>query len=294
MRIAIRAARVIIINKKIMKNILFTMLFLLPLVSPNLSAQGDLLVSPVRVIFEGNKQKEEISLVNIGNDTTTYSVSFLQYKMTEDGTFVLTDAPDEGQLFADPYLRIFPRKVILAPRESQVVRLQLKRKPDMIPGEYRSHLYFRAEKETTPLSMGMKKDSKLMSVQITPVFGISIPVIIRSGEVKAASSLTDLRIEMQEDTISNLKFEINRTGNISVYGDIIAEYFPSKGKPVEIGLARGVAVYTGITKRNFSVRLKASKGVNMESGKIRLRFTSPKDTPFELYAEKEIVLKKVN
>jgi hypothetical protein len=214
--------------------------------------------------------------------------------MTEDGNFVLIEKPEEGQMFAEPYLRVFPRKVTLAPRESQVVRLQLKRKPDMLSGEYRSHLYFRAEKETSPLSLGVKKDSKLMSVQITPVFGISIPIIIRSGEVNATSALSDLRIEMQQDTITNLKFEINRTGNISVYGDIVAEYLPLKGKPVELGLARGVAVYTGINKRSFSVRLNAPKGVNLESGRIRLRFTSPKDSPYVLYAEKELVLKKVN
>ncbi len=277
-----------------MKNLLLMVFFLLSGLVQQVSAQGDLLVSPVRVIFEGNKQKEEISLVNIGNDTTTYSVSFVQYKMNEEGNFEIINTPGEGQMFADPYLRVFPRKVTLAPRESQVVRLQLRRSADMVAGEYRSHLYFRAEKETTPLSLDVKKDSKLMSVQITPVFGISIPVIIRSGEVKVTSEMSQMNLEMKQDTIANLKFVINRTGNISVYGDIIAEYFPLKGKPVEIGLARGVAVYTSVTKRNFSVRLNNIKGVNLNSGKIRVRFTSPKDSPYELYTEKELLLNKLN
>lgn len=278
-----------------MKNILLTILFILSAgFAQQISAQGDLLVSPVRVIFDGNKQKEEISLVNIGNDTTTYSVSFLQYNMTEDGNFNLIEKPDSGQMFADSYLRVFPRKVTLAPRESQVVRIQIRRKPDMKAGEYRSHLYFRAEKETAPLSLEVKKDSKLMAVQITPVFGISIPVIIRTGSVKVISNLTDMRIDRQQDTITNLKFVINRIGNISVYGDITAEYVPLKGKTVQIGLARGVAVYTSVDKRNFSVRLLNSGNLNLESGKIRVKFTSPKDSPYELYAEKEIELKKGN
>jgi hypothetical protein len=195
-------------------------------------------------------------------------------------------------MFADSYLRVFPRKVTLAPKESQVVRLQLRRKPDMQAGEYRSHLYFRAEKESAPLSLEAKKDSKLMAVQITPVFGISIPVIIRSGNVNVTSTLSDMRIENQQDTISNLKFNINRSGNISTYGDIIAEYIPLNGKPVEIGLARGIAVYTSVNKRIFSLRLQKLKGVNLNSGKIRIKFTSPKDSPYELYAEKELVLSK--
>jgi hypothetical protein len=276
-----------------MKNSLIIILFLLSGLVRQISAQGDLLVTPVRVIFEGNKQKEEISLVNIGNDTTTYSVSFLQYNMTEDGKFELVENPGKGQMFADPYLRVFPRKVTLAPHESQVVRLQLRRKADMPAGEYRSHLYFRADKESSPLSLETKKDSKLMAVQITPIFGISIPVIIRSGEVKVMSTLTEMNIEKQQDTISNLKFVINRTGNISIYGDISAEYIPVNGKPVEIGMARGVAVYTSVSRRNFSVRLKTGKGINLESGIIKVKFTSPKDSPYQLYAEKEIVLKKL-
>ena len=133
-----------------------------------------------------------------------------------------------------------------------------------------------------------------MSVKITPVFGISIPVIVRSGDVKATTDLSDLRLEAQKDTLSNLRFVINRQGNISVYGDIIAEYVPLKGKPVQIGLARGVAVYTSVTKRNFNLRLSSLKNVDLNSGKIRLKFTSPKDSPYELYSEKELMLSRNN
>lgn len=253
-------------------------------------AQGDLLISPVRVVFEDNKQKEEISLVNVGNDTATYSISFLQYKMTEDGNFVLIEKPDEGQLFADPYLRVFPRTITLAPREAQVVRLQLRRKPDMAPGEYRSHLYFRAEKETKPLGLETPKDLKLMSVQITPVFGISIPIIIRTGEVKVVSTIDGLMIDKQLDTIVKLNLAIRRSGNISTYGDIVVEYIPSNGKPSEVGLVRGVAVYTSTNKRNFSVRVNNIKGVKLHEGKLRVRYVSPKETPYVLYAEKELLL----
>jgi hypothetical protein len=275
-----------------MKKRIMIILLLLDCLILELSAQGDLLVSPVRVIFEGNKQKEEINLVNVGTDTATYAVSFLQYNMIEDGNFVLVDKPEPGQMFADPYLRIFPRKITLAPREAQVIRVQFRRKPDMAPGEYRSHLYFRAEKETKPLGAKPSvNDSSLMSVQITPVFGISIPIIIRTGEVKVTSTLSDLRLEMQQDTITILKFTINRAGNISVYGDIIAEYTPLKGKPSEIGKIRGIAVYTSTIKRNVSLRLSNTEGFNLNSGKIIVRFSSPGDTPYVIYAEKELILK---
>ncbi|MFZ4400311.1 MAG: hypothetical protein ACOYO1_09770 [Bacteroidales bacterium] len=274
-----------------MKRILF-LLMLLPLSGINLQlhAQGDLLVSPVRVVFDGKKQKEEISLVNTGNDTAVYSVSFLQYKMTEDGGFEIITKPEAGQNFADPYLRIFPRKVTLAPREAQVIRLQLRKSPDMVTGEYRSHLYFRAEKGKSPLGMEVKgKDTALMSVQITPVFGISIPIIIQNGDVKFTATLSNLKVE-KLDTIQNLKLTINRSGNISCYGDLIAEYIPVSGKAIEIGLIKGIAVYTTVDKRNVSMKINQIKGVDLSKGKIKLRFTTPKDVPFAVYAEQELVL----
>jgi P pilus assembly chaperone PapD len=132
------------------------MIFILGLCYSSL-AQGDLLITPSRVVFEGSKQKEEVNLVNTGKDTATYSISFVQYNMKEDGSFVLIEKPDSGQMFAEPFLRIFPRQVTLAPGEPQVIIVQFRRKPDMADGEYRSHLYFRSEKITCLWGLKIKE-----------------------------------------------------------------------------------------------------------------------------------------
>ena len=47
------------------------------LTSSHLSAQGDLLITPRRVVFEGSKQSQELTLANTGNDTARYNVSFV-------------------------------------------------------------------------------------------------------------------------------------------------------------------------------------------------------------------------
>ncbi len=269
-------------------SILLSMLLLL--IVQQASAQGDLLISPVRVIFDGNKQRQDISLVNIGNDTAVYSVSFVQYDMNEKGNFILVEKPVEGGLYADKYIRVFPRRIVLAPHGSQVVRLQLRRAPGMATGEYRSHLYFRAEKSSKPQKLGMVDKSKLMSVDITPVFGISIPVILRVGDVKATSALSDLNLSVNNDTTAILHMSINRSGNMSLYGDIVVDYIPPKGKPVEIGNVRGVAVYTSTDKRLFTVKLKDIAALKSKEGRLRVLFTSPKDSKYEVYAEKDLDL----
>ena len=68
------------------KKIFVTMIFL-GILSFDTLAQGDLIITPNRVVFEGRKLKEELNLVNTGKEIATYSVSFVQRRMHEDGSF---------------------------------------------------------------------------------------------------------------------------------------------------------------------------------------------------------------
>ena len=256
-------------------------------------AQGDLLITPIRVVFDGNKQKETLNLVNMGKDTATYSISFVQYNMREDGSFIIIENPDSGQMFADPYLRIFPRKITLAPGEPQVIMLQCRRKTDMPAGEYRSHLYFRAEKNIQ--SLGMKNpsgDTAQLTVQLIPVYGLSIPVIIRSGAVNVSAALSNLKLDIGQGIEQILTLTINRTGNISIYGDIIIEYSPAQGKPYEIGTVKGVGVYTNINKRYLAVKLNNTSGKPLTNGKLKVQYISNGETKRVVYAEGEMEIKE--
>ena len=84
-----------------MKKILFALLISVVCLSFQSRAQGDLLVTPTRVVFEGNKQMEELNLLNMGKDTATYSITYVQKNMQEDGSFVNILKPDSGQMFAE-------------------------------------------------------------------------------------------------------------------------------------------------------------------------------------------------
>lgn len=274
------------------KRILLIMLIAITGLGYESMAQSDLLITPKRVVFEGNKQLEELNLVNTGKDTATFSISFLQYNMQEDGSILIIQKPDSGQLFADSYLRIFPRQVTLAPGEPQVIMLQCRRTKDMTAGEYRSHLYFRSENKYAPLGIGNSaKDTTLLSVQLIPIYGMSIPIIIRSGEVNFNTKIVDLYLEKRQDSIQNLKLTITRTGNSSVYGDIKIQFIPANGKPYEIDGKRGVGIYTNINKRNVIVKLNNKQGEKLKNGKLKVQYTSNGEVKNPVvYAEGELVI----
>jgi hypothetical protein len=272
------------------RRLLLMLTFLLGLTFQS-KAQGDLLITPKRVVFEGNKLRETLNLANMGKDTATYSISFIQYDMKEDGSFVTVEKSDSGQMFADPYLRVFPRRVTLAPGEPQVIMMQYRRVANMPPGEYRSHLYFRAEKNIGPLSLKSSGDSTQLSVQLIPIYGLSIPIIIRSGIVNVSSTLSDLKLDTQQDTLKYLILTIHRTGNISVYGNILIEYIPAQGMPYEVGEIKGVGVYTNIEKRKIAIKLNNTPGQPLTTGKLKVQYISNEENKRITYAEAELVLK---
>lgn len=234
-------------------------------------AQGDLLVYPKRLVFEGRTRVQRITLSNTGNDVATYSVSLIEYRMTETGDFVRISEPDTSQYFASPYLRVFPRKVELRPHESQTVKVQLVNTEKMNDGEYRSHLYLRAEKEQAPLGQKKKDDDlQTISVQLQPVFGISLATIIRKGTSNTETSISSIAYSSDELSNHFLHFNINRSGNMSTYGDITINYFTSSGKKYEVAVVKGIAVYTPTSVRKIKMLIEKPNKVDFNAGRFEV------------------------
>lgn len=265
--------------------------FILSMIQPkSVSAQGDLLITPRRVVFEGNKQSQELTLANTGKDTAKYNVSFVQYRMTDAGAFEQITEPDSGQYFADKYLRVFPRSVTLAPNEAQVVRMQFRKMPDMKPGEYRSHLYFRAVPNEKPLGEDAVTDTTSIGIRLIPIFGITIPIIARVGDLPMSVELSQLALDIKTDTVPNLAITFVRSGDKSVFGDISVNWVPDRGESVEVGIVRGIAVYTPNKIRHFTMKLRNLPGVDYTHGKLVVKYQAPNDLKPEVYAEKELKL----
>ena len=255
-------------------------------------SQGNLLITPRRVVFEGQKRTQDLNLANTGIDTATYNISITQYRMREDGSFEDITTPDAGQNFADKNLRFFPRTVTLAPNEAQVVKMQVIRADQLTPGEYRSHIYFRAVPKQSALGTEeIKKDSTSIGVRLIPIFGIKIPVIIRVGESTTKVNLSDVKLEIINDTIPRLQFTFNRTGNMSVYGDILVEHISPTTIITQVGTVRGIAVFTPNSVRRFQMELDTKAKVDFRSGNLKITYTSQSDTKIEKYAEAVLPLR---
>ena len=256
----------------------------------DLHAQGNLLITPRRVVFDGSDRSFDLNLANTGKDTSTYAISIVQIRMNEDGSFENISEPDPDQRFADRYIRYFPRSVTLGPSETQVIKLQLIRSNELQEGEYRSHMYFRSVSRKKPLGTEEEiRDTTTISVRLTPVFGITIPVIIRKGTSTASVKLSDLNLEINENSEPVISFVFNRTGNMSVYGNILVEHISPQGSVTRAGVLNGVAVYTPNNVRKLRFNL-INTGIDYTKGKLRVTYSSSSDVKPVRYDQAELVL----
>jgi hypothetical protein len=251
-----------------MKNTLYLIVIIIGCFSNKAQAQG-LAIQPSRVVFEEGQIKTTIELINTGSEIKTYTISFVQKSMDENGAFTEITTPGLDQMFSDKLLRIYPRSVTLNPGEGQIVMLQRKRNITLNDGEYRSHLFFRATEGNAPLAAREENtDSESIGVTITPIFGFSIPIIIRSGNIHVKTTLTDLKIaDINSPTLS---FTVNREGNVSTFGDLLVEYLSDNGERYTLANLRGISVYTTTKKRFISLKLQNNDNLDLTKGSLKL------------------------
>jgi hypothetical protein len=211
--------------------------------------------------------------------------------MSDTGEFAPADTPVAGEQFADEMVRFSPRQVTIAPGGSQTVRMLLRKPENLAAGEYRSHLQI--DRVPDPVGSGSieaARDNSNIGVTLTALVGASIPVIVRQGETGATVALTQLALLPAGAEPASIAFEIDRTGNRSVYGDLTVTFTPKTGAPIELAKAGGVAVYVPNPLRRARMPLRTPDGTTLSGGTLRVSFRERADAGGKLLAEATLAI----
>ena len=184
--------------------------------------------------------------------------------MEADGNLVPTEQPAAEEGFAGELIRYAPRQITLDPGVTQTVRVMFRRRPGMKEGEYRSHLLFQQVPEATALSGGEAGGSGL-SLQIQAIFGVSIPVLVRHGELQASGRLTDAKAVRLQDGRQGLSLKVERAGNKSLRGNLIAKLGER-----EVGRINNLAVYLSTPSRSVVMALATEPGESLSGKELSL------------------------
>lgn len=245
---------------------------------PAFAQTGDLAVAPTRVVFEGRTRSAQLSLVNKGSASATYRIRVVNMRMDENGQMQRVDGPDDGKGSAAKLFRYSPRQITLKPGQTQAIRLLLRKPGNLDAGEYRSHLLMQNVPKDAGISVEQEATTEGVQIRMVPIFGITIPVIVRHGKVTADVVLNDLKVmpASAESKVPRLHFTINRSGTKSAFGDLTATLEAGDRKTV-IGQVMRLAVYTPNDKRMVSMALRVPKGQSLSGGKIHLTFNETEE-----------------
>lgn len=254
-------------------------------------AMANVTIDPKRVVFHGRQRMAKVNLINSGDKDAVYRIFFQETIMDDEGKLQVLK---EGEVPADhpgasKMIRYSPRRVTIPANSGQVVRLMLRKPKDLADGEYRSNIVFQgvpdADKGANIEKVALKKDE--VRISITPIFGISIPAIVRHGDLKASGSISDLKLNTEEQNISNkegktekvtkkvLALNLNREGERSLYGSFTIDYkAPNSNESIEVGRIKGVAVYTNVNSRKLEITLNPPEGTELKKGgTLSVRYT---------------------
>ena len=233
-------------------------------------------VTPRRIVFTARKRSEAVFVFNQGATPITVDIALIDNVMLPTGEIMpVAEALKRGGAAAAlagkiasarTGMIVSPSRMQLAAGKGRTVRIQAPVGADGTAGEARSHLTITT---VPPASSGLTAEQAAeaarrgeLSFNVQTIFGISIPVIVRSGLPTAQVSFGALTLARDtaqapaRGTVPVLVVLINRSGNKSVYGNL--EVRAGKGKSSEvIGLARGLGVYPELDQR--IVRLALSR-----------------------------------
>lgn len=236
-------------------------------------ASGDLLVAPTRVVLDGSRGTEVV-LNNIGSAPATYRISLELKRMTPQGGLDEIEEADANAVerAALEMISFSPRRVTLPPNQPQVIRIGVRAPEGLPPGEYRAHMLFRAVPDAVAATERAVDTGGGVSVSLTPIYGITIPIIVRIGDLSATASIGKAWIEPGEDQ-PLFAFDLSRVGNRSVYGDIEVTR-PGLSQPLFV--ARGIAVYPEIGRRKVAIPVPPELATALK-GPVRIRYSEDRE-----------------
>ena len=261
------------------------------------ASSPDVNLTPRRLVFTpSDRGVKEITVFNRTNATATYNIVLVDQVMTPTGALVPVESAPEAEKArlksAAAMLRYSPRQMTLGPQSTQTVRIQARPQSAGAPGEYRTHFSVTA---TPPASTGSDiatalggEQSANLSIKLTPVYGIMIPIIVRTGDLPAQVSIGNARI-VSAGSGKAIQFPINRAGDRSVYG-AVEVFLLGNGAPRRIAGIKGLGVYGELDSRIVTLTLDKDAPAVGPGSRVKIVYTDDELNPGTVLAETEATL----
>jgi hypothetical protein len=266
--------------------------------------RANLNISPKRVTFDRTHRSGSIFIFNQGTAAATFDISLVDRVMLPDGRIMAladalanpeTKAVAERVKSAQSMLQISPRRVALKPGQGQTIRMRVVGAgddPTLV--EARSHLTISTipprETGTTAEAAAAPTPPDELRFQITALFGLSVPAIVRLTDPQISAALENPTVTSERvggtpsapgPATPVLNLELVRRGANSLFGNIEVRV-QGQPKAAALGVARGVGVYPEIDRRAVHVALSRAPAPGEH---LEITFTDDDTAPGKLLAK---------
>lgn len=250
---------------------------------PASAGVGDLLVAPTRLVLNGSRGSEVI-IKNIGTETATYRVSVELRRMMPNGSLSEVSEASADEKTAQDMIFYAPRKVTLPPNQPQSVRVSARVPGNLPDGEYRVHLLFRAIPDPKPAAATGEPQG--IGFRLTPIYGVTIPVIVRLGNLEAKAGIAAVRLT-EAGGHKAIAIDLTRNGNRSTYGELRVL---KDGVKEPIAELKGVAVYRELDRRQVTIPVAAEYAAQA-NGLVKVQYFETTEAGSSLVAETSATLR---
>lgn len=214
--------------------------------SSSLAAQG-VMVAPHAVYVDHRTRSGSVLLYNPGTAPVEVAISTIFGYPTTDslGAIKLDTLVADSSVSALAWIQAFPRRLTVAPRERQTVRLLARPPAALADGEYWLRLVIAAQAGRVPI--GGVSDTTAIQVGLTLEVRTIIGVNYRKGPVTTGLALSNLRAQVLHDSLIT-RSRLERRGNAAFVGTVRATLVDSTGS-VRSSFTSPIGVYTVMEPR---------------------------------------------
>jgi len=198
--------------------------------SASLAAQG-VMVAPHAVFIDHSRGSGSVLLYNPGTEPVEVTISTIFGYPTTDssGNIKLNtiENPDSTVPSALAWVQAFPRRLTVAPKERQTVRLLARPPVGLADGEYWLRLVIAAQAGTVPIT-GVSDTTAIqvgLKLEVRTIIGVNY----RKGAVMTGVALSKLRAQVVGDSVIT-RARLERRGNAAFIGMIRETIVDSTGK----------------------------------------------------------------
>ncbi|MDE3246896.1 MAG: fimbria/pilus periplasmic chaperone, partial [Acidobacteriota bacterium] len=235
---------------------------------------ADIFLTARRVVLEGGKRTEGVTLMNASANRNTYRVVINYRDMQEDGSLTERNEAKAGETRWQDLLRFSPRQFVLEAGDSQLVRLSFNPPASLPDGEYRYFINFQLLPHIPEPTPSSQDKAQGITLQVLPTYALAIPVIYRKGRLEAKAALGEPSFQPAAgDKGPQLRVKLSRAGAASTYGQVRVVFAPDSGAEEEVALQKGLAVYAENDFRWLTLALRSPSNRAFKSGLLKATYT---------------------